>query len=220
VRGQRYHGPVVLLVDALCYSTTDIFAAGFQDHRIGTVIGVHASTGAGGANVWDHGRLRLASGNDPGFEDLPCGTDLRVALRRTLRVKAAAGVPVEEYGITPDEQHRLTRADVLEGNRDLLATAVKALRKGRTYRLDVGVIATEGDGKRVTIETEALTRIAAYVDGLPLCGSIDLDPAGDTTTLDITAGFGDKLEILGYDARGGPVAEAGGPISRFLPTPK
>ena len=42
--GQRYYGPVALIIDALCYSTTDIFAAGFQDHEIGPVIGT--TTGA------------------------------------------------------------------------------------------------------------------------------------------------------------------------------
>ena len=36
--GQLYHGPVVLITDALCYSATDTFAAGFQDHQIGTVL--------------------------------------------------------------------------------------------------------------------------------------------------------------------------------------
>jgi len=50
--GQRYHGPVVLITDARCYSATDIFAAGFQDHGIGPVLGVDDDTGAGGANVW------------------------------------------------------------------------------------------------------------------------------------------------------------------------
>ena len=35
VIGQRYSGPVVLITNARCYSTTDIFAAGFQDHEIG-----------------------------------------------------------------------------------------------------------------------------------------------------------------------------------------
>src|SRR5262249_21712815 len=37
--GQKYQGPVVLVTDALCYSTTDIFAAGFQDHEIGKILG-------------------------------------------------------------------------------------------------------------------------------------------------------------------------------------
>jgi C-terminal processing protease CtpA/Prc len=37
--GQKYFGPVILIIDALCYSTTDMFAAGFQDHNIGEVLG-------------------------------------------------------------------------------------------------------------------------------------------------------------------------------------
>jgi len=34
-----------------CYSTTDMFAAGFKDHGIGKILGVDNDTGAGGANV-------------------------------------------------------------------------------------------------------------------------------------------------------------------------
>ena len=45
--GQKYFGPVVLVTDALCYSTTDIFAAGFQDHQIGPVLGVDGNTTTG-----------------------------------------------------------------------------------------------------------------------------------------------------------------------------
>ena len=44
--GQQYHGPVVLITDARCYSTTDIFAAGFQDHGIGMIIGVGREYGS------------------------------------------------------------------------------------------------------------------------------------------------------------------------------
>ena len=55
--GQTYHGPVVLVTDARCYSATDIFAAGFADHAIGKILGVDDNTGAGGANVWTHGLL-------------------------------------------------------------------------------------------------------------------------------------------------------------------
>ncbi len=43
--GQRYQGPITLIVDALAYSATDIFAAGFQDHGIGKIIGVDENTG-------------------------------------------------------------------------------------------------------------------------------------------------------------------------------
>ncbi|WP_053227794.1 S41 family peptidase [Solirubrobacter soli] len=218
IRGQRYHGPVVLLVDALCYSTTDIFAAGFQDHGIGKVIGLDANTGAGGANVWNHGRLLGVGGGDSGLRALPGGTDMRVALRRTLRVNRSAGVPVEEFGITPDERHDRTRADVLDGNRDLLAFAVSILHHHSRppCRLDVLAEPVDGGAKRLTITTERLTRIDAYVDGHPVSASIVVDPAGATTKLDVTGDFGAKLEILGFDEGGGPVAEAGGPIARFL----
>ena len=54
VVGQKYFGPAELITDALCYSTTDIFAAGFQDHQIGQILGADGNTGAGGANVWEH----------------------------------------------------------------------------------------------------------------------------------------------------------------------
>jgi C-terminal processing protease CtpA/Prc len=62
--GQVYHGLTVLITDALCYSTTGIFAAGYQDHGIGIIIGTDENTGAGGANVWDHRLLSQLFGSD------------------------------------------------------------------------------------------------------------------------------------------------------------
>ena len=89
--GQRYHGPVALLTDALCYSTTDIFAAGFQDHEIGPVIGTSGNTGAGGANVWDYAMIMEALPDQ--FKPLPKQASLRVAIRRTTRVAGRARRP-------------------------------------------------------------------------------------------------------------------------------
>ena len=57
------HGPVVLVIDALCYSTTDTFAAGLQDHEIGSVLGCNATTGAGEANVVPQDLLRERLGD-------------------------------------------------------------------------------------------------------------------------------------------------------------
>src|SRR6476660_3104029 len=55
--GQVFNHPVVLVVDPLCSSATDVFAAGFQDHQIGPVLGLSGRTGAGGANVWSDAAL-------------------------------------------------------------------------------------------------------------------------------------------------------------------
>ena len=93
------------VTDARCYSATDIFAAGFQDHEIGPVLGVDDNTGAGGANVWTHGLLKALRDLPPDAETpyapLPRQADMRVAIRRTLRVGKLAGTPVEDLGVGP-----------------------------------------------------------------------------------------------------------------------
>ena len=128
--GQHYSGPVVLLTNAFCYSATDIFAGGFQDHAIGPVLGVHTNTGAGGANVWPYSMLQTAQDKPPG---LPGGAELRVALRRSLRVGPSAGLELEERGVVPDVPWDMTRRDLLEGDIDLLARA-RALLLDRPWR--------------------------------------------------------------------------------------
>ena len=65
---------MVLIVDGLCYSAADMFAAGFIDHDLGRVIGVHENTGAGGANVWSHRNLsRLKDPENSRLKALPAG---------------------------------------------------------------------------------------------------------------------------------------------------
>lgn len=128
--GQKYKGPVLLITDALCYSATDIFAAGFQDHKVGPILGVHGNTGAGGANVWTHQLLRtLTGGTESPFKPLPNGAGMRVAIRQTLRVGEQAGMPVEDLGIVPDEEHKMTKKDVLQGNVDLIEHAGEILSR-------------------------------------------------------------------------------------------
>ncbi|MCR8842481.1 S41 family peptidase [Paenibacillus sp. SC116] len=126
--GRRYNGSVVLVTDARCYSTTDIFAAGFQDNRIGKILGVDDNTGAGGANVFTHDLLRdILAGPDSPFQELPGGTQMRVAFRQTSRVGDKAGLPLEDLGIQPDAIHRMTRDDVLYENRDLISAVAVLL---------------------------------------------------------------------------------------------
>jgi hypothetical protein len=124
--GRRYLGRCVLVTDALCYSATDIFAAGFQDHAIGRVLGIHQNTGAGGANVWTHGLLRRLI-DKPQYQPLPRGADLRVAIRRTMRVGQNAGGIVESLGIQPDDVYQMQQDDVLCGNEGVLRRAVQLL---------------------------------------------------------------------------------------------
>jgi hypothetical protein len=135
VIGQVYRGPVVLITDALCYSATDIFTAGFQDHHIGKILGTSGNTGAGGANVWTHsdlcaliGRLSGTSSIQSLFSPLPGGSEMRVAIRRCLRVRKNAGIPIEDLGVVPDARHLMTRRDLLDNNVDLLDKATLLLK--------------------------------------------------------------------------------------------
>jgi hypothetical protein len=169
--GQRYFGPVVLITDARCYSATDIFSAGFQDHAIGPVLGIDDNTGAGGANVWTHGLLKALRDMPPDtaspYAPLPKQADMRVSIRRTLRVGALAGTPVEDLGVRPDVRHEMTRRDVLEGNVDLLEKAGAMLAGRPRRRLDLTAFTSRGNDLVLEMELSGLDRVDVYVDGRP-----------------------------------------------------
>jgi len=207
--GQRYHGPVVLITDALCYSATDIFAAGFQDHDIGPILGTSGNTGAGGANVWTHQLLQYLM-NDPAdpatprpdspFQPLPHGASMRAAVRRTLRVGERAGIPVEDFGIVPDQIHRLTRRDLLEGNADLIERAGEILAGRPAYGLSAEAEIEAPGRLRLRATTRNLSRLDVYLTGRPQ-RSLDVVDGETELTLDLPAAPAGpwRLELRGYD---------------------
>jgi len=177
--GQIYHGPVVLITDALSYSTTDIFAAGFQDNEVGEILGTSDNTGAGGANVWWYRDLINAFGNHSKspFKALPRGADMLVAVRRSIRVGRHAGRPLEELGIVPDRRHHMTKRDVLERNDDLITRAARILSKKPVYALSVkpfkkkdgsrGIVVKAGSKVNPSDREKHISRLDVYVNGRP-----------------------------------------------------
>jgi C-terminal processing protease CtpA/Prc len=168
--GQRYYGPILLITDARCYSTTDIFAAGFQDHEIGPILGTDDNTGAGGANVWTLEQIRnffAANGvAPPPLESLPKGSAMRVAIRRTLRVGKEAGTELEDLGVQPSDQHQLTPDDILHDNPDLIKSAAKLLEGLGGRKFDV--TGARGAQKlKLTLQTGGIEYIDVYIDGRP-----------------------------------------------------
>ncbi|HWN99238.1 MAG TPA: S41 family peptidase [Blastocatellia bacterium] len=177
--GQIYYGPVVLITDALSYSSTDMFAAGFQDNEIGEVLGTSDNTGAGGANVWWYQDLINALGDHSRspFRPLPRGADMLVAVRRSIRVGRHAGKPLEELGIVPDRRHYMTKRDVLKSNDDLVNRAARLLINKPSYALSVRPF-TAKDGSRGAVIKAAskirpqdgeknISRLDVYIDGRP-----------------------------------------------------
>jgi hypothetical protein len=182
--GQGYYGPVVLIVDALCYSTTDIFAAGFQDHGIGKILGTSANMGAGGANVWTHEVLRslLPEPNSP-VKELPSNASFRVAIRRTTRVGDQSGAPLEGLGIVPDRVHCMTANDLLNKNEDLIAAAGEMLAAMPVRELDAEVVSGEDGTVKVAVHTKRISRLDVWVGGRP---QTSLDIGDGKTTLSVS----------------------------------
>lgn len=202
--GQKYQGPVVLITDALCYSTTDMFAAGFQDHEIGPILGVAATpagastTGAGGANVWTHSYLsQHLSGPDSPFKPVPGGASFRVAIRRSTRVGNRSGVLLEDLGVAAEYVHRMTKRDVMEGNVDLIEKAAALLAEMPAFSLKASVAAGSAVGtpQTITATTSNLDRLDVYVDGRPW---LTLDVQDGPNTFNLPAlGIG-RTELRGF----------------------
>jgi hypothetical protein len=167
--GQRYYGPVVLIIDALCYSTTDMFIAGFRDHEIGKILGVNNNTGAGGANVWDHDDLLSLLGRraDSPFKQLPGNAGMRVAIRRSIRRGASAGTPLEELGVVPDKLHRMTRDDLMSHNVNLINQAGTMLARKRVIKLNVEIEARAGRKAIIGVKSENISRLDLYINERP-----------------------------------------------------
>ena len=205
-RGQVYQGPVVLVTDALCYSATDMFAAGFSDHSIGRILGVADNTGAGGANVWTHELLRILMdsphpgeagvGRNP-FRSLPRGAGMRVSVRRTIRVGVLDGTPLEDLGVEPDERHEMTLGDVMHGNRDLIEHAGRLLAAGPLHRLDFKADALADGNIELTISAQNVDRIDVFVDGRP-ADSFDLSTTETSRLIRSPSVIPQEIELRGY----------------------
>jgi C-terminal processing protease CtpA/Prc len=199
--GQKYFGPVLLITDALCYSTTDIFAAGFQDHEIGPILGTDGNTGAGGANVWEHQHFvdEVLPSEGSVYQSLPRGAGMRVAIRRTLRVGRRAGTPVEDLGVVPDERHYMTREDILHSNVDLINKAGSMLAAITPVRgLKVQLQTTSPTQSLVIADTQEITRLDVYLADRPI-RTLDVQGGQATFPVDKANSAQVNLEIRGFD---------------------
>jgi C-terminal processing protease CtpA/Prc len=174
--GQVYYGPVILITDALCYSTTDIFAAGFQDNGVGEILGTSDNTGAGGANMWSYDDLINVLGKTGRslFKPLPRDSRLQLAMRRSVRVGRCEGRPLEELGITPDHRHHMTKRDLMSQNVDLVRRAARLLELKPAYSLTVQSM-TGRSALRIAASSKVhprdnrkrISRVDVFVNGRP-----------------------------------------------------
>jgi hypothetical protein len=217
--GQVYYGPVVLITDALSYSATDIFAAGFQDNDVGSVLGTGGNTGAGGANFWSLDDLLRAQKKDPRspFKTLPKGAEMIVAMRRSIRVGLRAGAPLEEFGVAPDVLHFMTRRDLLDDNVDLLTRAARLIRQQPSFKLSLmpasgdgasGIVVSAASKVPSSKKGRAISRLDIYVNGRPVESVDAVDGAIPPTPVAIAGGGKTRtlVEAQAWDHAGRLVA--------------
>jgi C-terminal processing protease CtpA/Prc len=192
--GQRYPGPVVSIVDANTYSSGDLFAAGFVDHRIGTLISVDDATGAGGANVWyAHDVFRALEGTPAMPRPLPDGVTFTIAFRRAMRVGGIAGAGIEDVGVAGHLRQALTKLDLTASNKDLMAYCGRLLAS-ETFT-DLVVSAADGI---LTIQTTNLDRVDVYADNCPTASPYSANRRGPfTKTIELDRTWS-EIEVIGY----------------------
>jgi hypothetical protein len=194
--GQQYHGPIILVTDALCYSATDLFAAGFQDHQIGPVLGIDENTGAGGANVWTYDNLKnLLAGTKYELKMLPLDANMRVSIRRNIRVGKNAGTPIEDLGISPDISYDMTRRDLLEENADLIKYASEILASMPVRQIDAR-LSNQADSLEFELTSLGISRVDIYVDGRPVLSRNITDGISKLNIEELDNGV-QLLEIVG-----------------------
>ncbi len=104
-RPEPFRGPLAILVDGCSASTSEIFAGGMQDLKLGRVFGTHTAGAA------------LPSM----FTKLPNGDGFQYAVANYI---SEGGKPLEGVGVTPDQEVKLTRHQLLEGQDPVLDAAV------------------------------------------------------------------------------------------------
>jgi len=191
--GQRYGGPIVVVVDANTYSSGDLFTAGVADNGIGPVICIGEATGAGGANVWNDEDLRsaLAAAKAP-LPMLPDGVHFTLAIRRAVRSNDADGTLVEDAGIS-GQPYELTRDDIFRGNRDLIEKCGELLASQPRTKLKVA-----RRGRALSVETAGLDQLDIYANGHPAVSPIPIVKDGIKRVI-LPVGSRD-VEVVGFSS--------------------
>ena len=217
--GQIYQGRgVALLMNSLTYSAADIFAAGFQDHWIGPLLGTSLLTGGGGADVWSHEQLLDKIGLlGMGLKPLPSdpnhpnqGVTMGLAIRRCSRVGRFNEQPVEDRGVRADVYYRPSNVeDLIFGNRGILGRACAELRRRHEFRVAAGVPAALPNGDTsVDVQTNNIDTLKFYLnDKLALTAPAGGGAKQNFTVPAVGSSSPSSLRIEGYAS--GPLADSG-----------
>lgn len=104
-RSEPFRGPLAVLVDGCSASTSEIFAGGMKDIHRARIFGTRTA-GAALPSI---------------IETLPNGDGFQYAIANYI---SQGGQPLEGIGVTPDEEVKLTRRQLLDGQDPVLDAAI------------------------------------------------------------------------------------------------
>lgn len=133
--GQAYYGNVGVWANANTYSAGDMFTCGMQDNGIATVFGQHERTGAGGANVIEHGLFVQYVGAP--YQALPYDQSMRVSWRQSVRQGHHINALIEDYGCVANEVVSYNVEDIFDGDAQDFNTIARKLLAKPTARATV-----------------------------------------------------------------------------------
>jgi hypothetical protein len=108
--------------------------------------------------------LRAAlRGTADALPKLPDGIGLSLAFRRATRSGPSEGLAIEDVGVA-GPSYAMTRADLLESNRDLMAYCVSLLRQMPLTRLGFEVHAAQST---LRVTTRGIERLDVRFDDVP-----------------------------------------------------
>ncbi|CDF32787.1 unnamed protein product [Chondrus crispus] len=125
---RAYFGPVLTLVDGICYSAGDLYTSLQKDYGFSRVVGVSDNVGAGGASVYRYSQLaELFPQKIKKVE-----SEFTMAYVRFFRSGTSKGAIIENFGIKPDVRYYPTRNDAFSDDCDLyefLGSMLKDMRE-------------------------------------------------------------------------------------------
>jgi hypothetical protein len=192
--GQIWFRPVVVLTDAACFSACDLFSAGMQDNGAGVVIGIHKTTGAGGANVMEHAVFRqIMEGDDNPFQALPYAQNMRVSWRQSVRSGKYAGQLIEDAGVKSDLIVPMKREDVGTESKELMKAIHKIIdgmqpkyTSGMEVRRGSSVLLSNGEEAKWNEVVYGVDSVEILVEGKAISKiSVDASRGDKETTLSV-----------------------------------
>lgn len=188
--GQVWFRPTVVLTDANCYSACDLFVAGMKDSGAGKIIGLHQSTGGGGANVMEYETFRkiMAESVENPFLPLPHSQNMRVSWRQVIRAGKGAGKLIEDSGVESDAVVSLVPADIggeskvmMKKIHEIVDDLQPAYTAAIGYRRGGMILLKNGETARWTEQVQGIDELELWSDGhklvtLPVSPSDELKP--------------------------------------------